>query len=357
MNVAAGRAGKASGVLFVDFNQDASCVSVGTADGFKVFNTYPKFTEVHNQEMGGVGICEMLFCSSLVALVGAGDQDSRVLSPRKLHMVNTKNKTTICELNFVTPVLAVKLNRKRMVVVMETKIHIYDIGTIKILHTIDTPPNPKGLVAFAPSDENCYLCYPASAERGEIALFDALMLQPLGVLHAHKTPVAKLSINQAGTLLASASNKGTVVRVFQLPDDTIRYQFRRGSYPANVHSIAFSADSSLLCVSSDTGTVHIFKVDSNSSAAPSKGGSQSYWPEVLSDMWETMPVRSFASIKLPSGIESLCAIASNNAVAMVATADGNFYHYKMDPKVGGELKLSTENRLHTTSGDEVGGQF
>lgn len=37
---------------------------------------------------GGIGIAEMLFCTSLVALVGAGEHPS--FSPRRLQIINTK---------------------------------------------------------------------------------------------------------------------------------------------------------------------------------------------------------------------------------------------------------------------------
>jgi autophagy-related protein 18 len=41
---------------------------------------------------GGIGIVEMLFCTSLVALVGAGEQPA--FSPRHLQIINTKVKRT-----------------------------------------------------------------------------------------------------------------------------------------------------------------------------------------------------------------------------------------------------------------------
>ena len=65
----------------------------------------------------------MLFSTSLVAIVGTG-QDA---SPRLLQIVNTKRESTICELTFISGILAVKLNRKRLVVVLEEHIYIYDI--------------------------------------------------------------------------------------------------------------------------------------------------------------------------------------------------------------------------------------
>lgn len=39
---------------------------------------------------GGASICEMMFCSSLVATAGSGE--STTTSPRKVHIINTKVK-------------------------------------------------------------------------------------------------------------------------------------------------------------------------------------------------------------------------------------------------------------------------
>jgi autophagy-related protein 18 len=41
-------------------------------------------------------------------------------------------------------VLAVRLNRKRLVIVLEDQIYLYDIQTMKLLYTIETSPNPTG---------------------------------------------------------------------------------------------------------------------------------------------------------------------------------------------------------------------
>lgn len=80
------------------------------------------------------------------------------------------------------------------------------------------------------------------------------------IIQAHKTPISSLALNSTGSLLATSSDKGTVIRVFSVPGAQKLYQFRRGTYNAKIYSIAFNAVSSLLAVSSDTETVHIFKL-------------------------------------------------------------------------------------------------
>jgi hypothetical protein len=93
----------------------------------------------------------MLFSTSLVALT---------LSPRVLRIQNTKVRyeysritdgtdndkrhSTICEMTFRTAILAMRMNRKRLVVVLESELYIYDISNMQMLKTEKTSPNPNG---------------------------------------------------------------------------------------------------------------------------------------------------------------------------------------------------------------------
>ncbi|PRQ49005.1 hypothetical protein RchiOBHm_Chr2g0117061 [Rosa chinensis] len=52
----------------------------------------------------------MLFSSSLLAIVGVGEEPS--LSPRCLCLFNTTSGTALLELNFLTSILSVRMNRK-----------------------------------------------------------------------------------------------------------------------------------------------------------------------------------------------------------------------------------------------------
>ncbi|KAG8777009.1 autophagy protein, partial [Serendipita sp. 397] len=264
-----------SNMLFANFNQDFTCISVGTRKGYSITNCDP-FGRVYTQNDGARGIVEMLFCTSLIALVGAADQPQS--SPRKLQIVNTKRGSTICELLFPSSILAVKLNRKTLVIVLETEIYIYDISNMKLLHVIETAPNPEAICALSPSSENSYLAYPstvpspslasgsastssaAASQTGDVLIFSTTTKTVANVIQAHKAPISFLAINSTGTMLATSSDKGTVIRVWSLPGAEKLYQLRRGTSQASIHSITFNSMSTLLAVSSGHETVHIFKL-------------------------------------------------------------------------------------------------
>ena len=95
------------------------------------------------------------------------------------------------------------------------------------------------------------------------------------VIQAHKAPLSFLSINSTGTLLATSSEKGTVIRVWSIPGAEKLYQFRRGTREAKIYSMNFNLMSTLLAVSSAHDTVHVFKLGNATGVARAASSSSS----------------------------------------------------------------------------------
>lgn len=78
----------------LSFNQDHSCIAVGTRTGYAIANCEP-FSHIFSQSAltltddGPVARVEMLFSTSLVAVVPLADGPLGA-SPRTLHIINTK---------------------------------------------------------------------------------------------------------------------------------------------------------------------------------------------------------------------------------------------------------------------------
>lgn len=153
---------------------------------------------------------------------------------------------------------------------------------MSLLYTIPTSPNPSAICALSPSSENCFIAYPLPKPReepdarrpshappqstyvaptsGEVLVFDTLTLKAVNVIEAHRSPLCSICLNNDGTLLATASETGTIIRVFSVPKGQKLYQFRRGTYPSTIYSMSFNLSSTLLCVSSISDTIHIFRL-------------------------------------------------------------------------------------------------
>ena len=78
------------------------------------------------------------------------------------------------------------------------------------------------------------------------------------VLNAHKTPLNWLSISQDGSLLATVSEKGTLIRIFDVGQLKLLREYRRGTKQSDICSLTFSEDNSYILVTATSGTTHLF---------------------------------------------------------------------------------------------------
>jgi autophagy-related protein 18 len=93
-------------------------------------------------------------------------------------------------------VLNVKLNRDRVVVCLETQIHVYELASMKCLQILATAPNPSGLLALS-GESSSYLVFPAGAGgAGSVVLYDCVSLRLLSQIDAHKKTIMAMQFNR-----------------------------------------------------------------------------------------------------------------------------------------------------------------
>ncbi|KAJ6656498.1 hypothetical protein lerEdw1_003787 [Lerista edwardsae] len=367
MEAAAGE-GEPEVLSCFSYNQDCTSLAIGTQTGYKLFSlsSVEHLDQVHeSNEIPDVYIVERLFSSSLVVVVSRS-------KPRQMNVYHFKKGTEICNYGYSSNILSIRLNRQRLIVCLEESIFIHNIKDMKLLKTIlDTPPNPTGLCALSINHSNSYLAYPGSATVGEIVLYDGNHLKDVCSVAAHDGPLAALAFNSTGSKLASASEKGTVIRVFSIPEGQKLYEFRRGMKRyVNISSLVFSMDSQFLCASSNTETVHIFKLEhltdrwalsdwcfvapSRPEEPPSWSGymgkmfmaATNYLPSQVSGMMSQD--RAFATVRLNfSGQRNICVLSTIQKLPrlLVTTSDGHLYLYNLDPQDGGECVLIKKHSL------------
>ncbi|XP_020806492.1 WD repeat domain phosphoinositide-interacting protein 2 [Drosophila serrata] len=239
----------------LNFNQDFTSLSVLSPSGLRLYSIagQDKVEEIFAKDnTEQIRIVERLFNSSLVVLVTAQ-------KPNCLKMLHFKKKQDICNCFYPSEILCVRMNRQRLIVCLAESIHIHDIRDMKILHSIENiAPNEQGLCALS---LNSHLAFPICQTSGELRIFNASKLRTGMTIKAHDTPLSALAFSPSGALLATASERGTVIRVFCVKNGQRVQEFRRGVSCVRIASLVFSANGDFLCASSNTETVHVFKID------------------------------------------------------------------------------------------------
>ncbi|NP_001086874.1 WD repeat domain, phosphoinositide interacting 1 L homeolog [Xenopus laevis] len=352
-------------ICCLSYNQDCTSLAIGMRSGYKLYSlsNVERLDLVHEScEVKDVYIVERLFSSSLVVVVSH-------TKPRQMNVLHFKKGTEICNYNYSGNILSIRLNRQRLVVCLEESIYIHNIKDMKLLQTLlDTPRNPHGLCALSINHSNSYLAYPSSSSSGEVSLYDANSLKCECTIPAHDSPLAAIAFNSTGTKLASASEKGTVIRVFSIPEGQKLYEFRRGMKRyVNISSLVFSMDSQFLCASSNTETVHVFKLEQlperpeeNASWTGYVGkmfmAASNYLPTQVSDMMNQD--RAFATVRLHfSGQKNACTLVTIQKLPrlLVTSSSGHLYVYNLDPQDGGECVLIKKHSLLGSAKSETDG--
>jgi len=346
-----------SETAFISFNQDTTCVAVGTVGGYRLhsINSTDSMDLVHRDEEPEVYIAERLFSSSLVAVVST-------TNPRTLRVCHFKKGTEICRYSYNDKIRAVRMNRSRLVVCLEESLYIHNIRDMKVIHIItSTPPNPNGLIALSADTSNfCFLAYPGHSHTGQLQVFDAETLACRVVIPAHEGQLAALQFSRTNTRIATASLKGTVIRVFDTRDGSKLYELRRGlKRTASIFSLSFSPCGTFLACSSNTETVHVFKLDERSDpgeagtygSPPNDEGWYGYINSVVSASAGYLPSqvtdtftqgRAFATVHLTrTGARTICSLAviRKSLRLVVCDATGWVGLYSLDQEEGGDCSL------------------
>lgn len=146
---------------------------------------------------------------------------------------------------------------------LENRIYVYNFSDLRLIDAIDTCFNPKGIVALS-SDPSISVLATPDKNKGHVKL-TIFEKNHSFIVPAHQSSLSAIALNFEGNLLATASDKGTLIRLFSTSDGTPLQEVRRGSDKAEIFSITFDKMSKWIACSSDKGTIHIFTVSKNQS--------------------------------------------------------------------------------------------
>lgn len=312
------------GPSYIGINRHGSSIITNIRGGYHIFNIDP-LRLVFSEKNGKYSITEMLDSSSLIAVVGNGEDPA--YSTRQLLLINLVNLNCICRLTYATTIIWVRITVDQLIVSLTDRIYIYRLCNMKLLHVIEGLCIDKNTIAISYNLKNKILVYPICktthekdvtkkrnhiyniADKnesfdteispkhilkdtsiptldkpcensfefsdddldvsphnndkdvtGDVLVFDLNSLQPYLVIEAHKRRLQVLTLSDDGSLLATASKLGTIIRVFKVSTGERICQFRRGRYPTTIKCISFSKDNKYLIVASSSHRIHIFSI-------------------------------------------------------------------------------------------------
>ncbi|XP_026751665.1 WD repeat domain phosphoinositide-interacting protein 4-like isoform X2 [Galleria mellonella] len=299
---------RSSGIMSLGFNQDQGCFTCCLRSGLRVYNVEPLVEKAHysKDELGEVLLCEMVFRTNWLLVVKAR-------RPCNLLLLDDQQRVFKAEVLFKSPIRALRARKDKVAVVLSSSIQVLSVPSLQRMALLRTPSTVRPLCSLA-SDNNASQLLAAPAHRkGSVQLLDvsravkgAQSSSP-AVVGCHQTNLVCLSLSANGTKLATASARGTIIRLWDTASKRMLHELRRGSDYADVYCINFNPSASLVSCVSDKGTVHVWTARgayAHVAAAAAAPGSAVHAPHA----------------------RALCAFVDDNN-AVVICEDGTFHKF------------------------------
>merc|ERR1740121_3010783 len=202
-------------LLSYAFNQDHSCFVCGTTAGFRVFTTSP-VCEVRRRENSAalqhksVALIAMLFRTNIFAMALPSD-DPSTGRLNKVQIWDERKGAFIGEIRSKNDVKGLVMRRDIIAMVCEYAIYVYTCDKLCIILHLTTNANTHGLCVLAADSDPWILCCPGQST-GSVRVQVGQDTRATHVFTAHQTGLANLVLNASGSLVATASEMGTVVK-------------------------------------------------------------------------------------------------------------------------------------------------
>ena len=276
-------------ILYINFNQDGTCIAVGTETGFKIINISP-FLDLYYKDLnGGIGIIEMLYKMNILALVGGGKNPKFKLN--ELIIWDEEKDAQICKITTKYKILNTKIRENKIYIANKSQILVFDFNTLNLIETLETK-NIRGLISLCYKED--IVAYPDIQHEGTVKIknYDT---NKEDTLKAHKTPLNCIQLNQDGTMIGTCSLKGTLIRVYNIANKQLIREVRRGAESANVNCISFDISQKYFIVVSDRKTIHLFFLINNNNTNNITNNSEN---QISSDIEKTESVDKIEKIEV-----------------------------------------------------------
>lgn len=339
-------------VHYCSYNAQQDLVACATSNGFMIYKSDPFRERLQRDVSGGVSIVELLDKTNLIVIVP-------IARPTCLQLWDDAKRTVIVELEEENRdnITAVRIRRQNLICASMTQVSIYSLGLVpQLTRRFPTVANPNGLIAVS-TTSSLVVAFPARKEGliqvvnfGEQILHANADQMETCIIHAHSKTLQRLAVSADGSLIASASRSGTLIRLWSAGSGQQIREFRRGTEAASISCMTFSPfpGDLMLAVASETATIHIFNlcgdsdnldVHENSTLLPRLSSVKNYLLSKRSSAQAHLPVFRHRSEQSVSNYKTGTLVGWCSAVSFFSlTPDGNYWKFLITAEVAG-LKL------------------
>ena len=298
----------------------------------------------------------MLKKSNILALVGGGQLPK--FSKNKITIWDDHLGKVMSQIRLNSNIIKVRIREDCLIGVLIDKIFIININTLETIDILETFNNQNGIFSLSYNLNELHIAFPLPKIKGKVKIEEYLVSNnfqkknEIKIIPAHESNIAYININNEGTILATASDKGTLIRLFNISTKEIITELRRGTKNVKINCLAFYSNNEFIGCTSDGLTVHIFDIHEVNKVIEKNEGKNKENNEnnkkekvKFGKSFGLIKIneRSFAKFRVNEE-KTILGFCQKNTV-IVLSLNGNYYKASFDTKNGGSCKIIEESKI------------
>lgn len=204
----------------------------------------------------------MLNKTNILALVGGGQNPQ--FSKNKIIIYDCHQELIIRQIRFNSYITNVKLRKDSIIGFIQDKIYILNINSLETIDIIEIDKTLKPIYGLSNSNA-LIIAFPHINNKGKIQINKYFISSKINnkeklSINAHESNVTFIAINNNGTLLASGSEKGPYIRLFNTSNGDLLAELKRGK-KSHINWIAFETNNNIIGYIGDNGKVYIYDIN------------------------------------------------------------------------------------------------
>jgi len=238
--------------VFLNSTNKYACIA--TDIGFTIYSIHPLKKIISREIQGGVSIIKMLDESNIFLFVGRTENGPYPYN--KFIIWDDNKKVVLGEILYNQRIQNIDVTQTHIYIQTDKKLYIYQFDNLLLLKQLDCNNSTNFSLSYIDSE---IIVYP-SLNTGQITILNMKNENSFNI-EAHTSNIEQITISHNGKYIATASEKGTIIRLFDVDSQKLINEFRRGTEQVPIIQLAFHPNLSILLVESDKGTIHLFNTE------------------------------------------------------------------------------------------------
>jgi len=316
-------------IKYYNFNEDASCITLGTKTGFKIITCNP-FKSYLTTKLGReIDIIEMYRSTNILVI--------KSFEKNKLIIWDDNKKKIIREMRLLSHIRLIRIIKNILFVVTDLKTYLFNFEDLSLIYSFEIfLTTQKELISFT-INKNVFIAYVNKNKKSFYvkninpkSKFDDIDTKnDIEIKNNEGLKYNYLQINKKGSIIAAAC-KGKVFLYNISNKENIKTIENNDLKEGDINCICFNDNDKFLAISNEKGNIYIFDISTQNG-------------NILNFFDYFMSTDTFAYYNIKS--KEFILRFDKDGYLMIMASNGEYFKISFDKEKGGKCKQIENKKI------------